>query len=276
MRLATIVTDNGTSAARIDNGSVIALPYPDVVALLRDPGWASVAGKKGIEFGDATALTHNVPVVRPEKTICVGLNYRSHVEETNNKRPEYPTLFSKFPDSLTGATSPIPLPSVSDSVDWEAELGIVIGKPAHHVPVEDAVSYIAGMTVVNDVSMRDWQGRTSEWLAGKNFEASTPVGPVLVTVDELDDPLDLAISCEVDGEIMQQARTSELLFGLAELVSYASTFTTLRPGDLIATGTPEGVALARPGKPYLRDGQLVTTTIEGVGSCRNRFYAEHE
>jgi acylpyruvate hydrolase len=168
------------------------------------------------------------------------------------------------------------LPSVSDSVDWEAELGIVIGRPAHHVAVEDALPCIAGMTVVNDVSMRDWQGRTSEWLAGKNFEASTPVGPVLVTVDELDDPLDLAISCEVDGEVMQDARTSELLFGLAELVSYISTFTTLRPGDLIATGTPEGVALARPGKPYLRDGQLVTVTIEGVGSCRNRFYAEHE
>ncbi|MGH3270271.1 MAG: fumarylacetoacetate hydrolase family protein [Trebonia sp.] len=276
MRLATIVTDKGTSAARIDNGSVIALPYPDVTALLRDPEWGAASSKTGIEFGDATALTHNVPVVRPEKTFCVGLNYRSHVEETNNKRPEYPTLFSKFPDSLTGATSPIPLPSVSDSVDWEAELGIVIGRPAHHVPVEDALSYIAGMTVVNDVSMRDWQGRTSEWLAGKNFEASTPVGPVLVTVDELDDPLDLAISCEVDGEVMQDARTSELLFGLAELVSYISTFTTLQPGDLIATGTPEGVALARPGKPYLHDGQLVTVTIEGVGSCRNRFYAEPE
>lgn len=276
MRLATIVTDNGTAAARIDNGSVIALPYPDVVALLRDPDWSTVSLKAGTEFGDDATLTYNVPVVRPEKTICVGLNYRTHIEETNSKRPEYPTLFAKFPDSLTGATSPIPLPSVSTSVDWEAELGIVIGKPARHVGVDDALSYIAGMTVVNDVSMRDWQGRTSEWLAGKNFEASTPVGPVLVTVDEFDDPLDLAISCEVDGEVMQQARTSDLLFGLAELVSYASTFTTLRPGDLIATGTPDGVALARPGKPYLRDGQVVTVMAEGIGSCRNRFYAEFE
>jgi acylpyruvate hydrolase len=276
VKLATIVTDNGTSAARIDNGTVIALPYPDVVALLRDPDWTAVSSKAGIEFGDATTLTSNAPVVRPEKTICVGLNYRSHVEETNNRRPEYPTLFAKFPDSLTGATSPIMLPRASTSVDWEAELGVVIGKTAHRVPADDALSYIAGLTIVNDVSMRDWQGRTSEWLAGKNFEASTPVGPVLVTVDELNDPLDLAISCEVDGVVMQQARTSELLFGLAELVSYISTFTTLRPGDLIATGTPEGVALARPDKPYLRDGQLVTVTIEGVGSCRNRFYAEHE
>jgi acylpyruvate hydrolase len=275
VRLATIITDTGTSAARIDHGSVLTLPYPDVVALLRDPDWAAVSSKSGPEFGDATALTYNVPVVRPEKTICVGLNYRSHVEETNNQRPAYPTLFAKFPDSLTGATSPIPLPSVSTSVDWEVELGIVIGKPAHRVSADDALSYIAGLTVVNDVSMRDWQGRTSEWLAGKNFEASTPVGPVLVTLDEFDDPLDLAISCEVDGEVMQQARTSELLFGLAELVSYASTFTTLRPGDLIATGTPEGVALARPGQPYLRDGQVVTATVEGIGSCRNRFYAEH-
>jgi acylpyruvate hydrolase len=276
VKLATIVTDNGTSAARVDNGRVIALPYPDVVALLRDPDWAAVSSKTGIEFGDAAALTHDLPVVRPEKTFCVGLNYRSHIEETNSRRPEYPTLFAKFPDSLTGAACPIALPSVSKAVDWEAELGIVIGRPAHHVPVEDALSYIAGMTVVNDVSMRDWQSRTSEWLAGKNFEASTPVGPVLVTLDELDDPLDLAISCEVDGEVMQQARTSELIFGLAELVSYISTFTTLRPGDLIATGTPEGVAVARPGKPYLRDGQLVTVTVEGIGSCRNQFYTEHE
>lgn len=253
---------------------MIALPYPDVVTLLNDPDWPSVASASGIEFGDESALAYDLPAVRPSKTLCVGLNYRSHAQEVSAKTPDYPTLFAKFPDSLTGASSPICLPRVSEAVDWEVELGIVIGSPARRVSVDHALSYVAGMTVVNDVSMRDWQSRTSEWLAGKNFEASTPVGPTLVTLDELDDPLDLLTSCQVDGKLMQQARTSDLLFSLAELVSYASTFTTLRPGDLIATGTPAGVAIGRDDKPFLRDGQVVTATVDGIGSCRNLFYAE--
>ena len=150
----------------------------------------------------------------------------------------------------------------------------MIGTPARRVSPGQALDFVAGLTAVNDVSMRDWQRRSSEWLQGKNFEASTPVGPALVTLDEFDDPLDLAISCDVDGQTMQQARTSELLFSIAELVSYASTFTTLRPGDLIVTGTMSGVASAREDQPFLKDGQVVTVTIEGIGSCRNEFYAE--
>lgn len=276
MRLTTIATYAGTAAARIVDGTVVALPYPDVVVLLRDAEWRTAASSTGIDYGDASALEHNLPVVRPSKTFCVGLNYRSHVMESRTRRqpPEYPTLFAKFPDSLTGASSPICLPRASAAVDWEAELGVVIGAPARHVSAHRALDLVAGLTVVNDVSMRDWQRRTSEWLQGKNFEASTPVGPVLVTLDEFDDPLDLAISCDVDGQPMQQARTSELLFSIAELVSYASMFTTLRPGDLIVTGTPSGVASAREDQPYLRDGQVVTVTVEGIGSCRNQFYAE--
>jgi acylpyruvate hydrolase len=274
MRLTTITAEHGTSAARISDGTVIVLPYPDVGTLLRDPDWRARAASAGTEAGEASALANNLPVVRPDKTICVGLNYRTHVKETNSKTPEYPTLFAKFPDSLTGAGSPICLPRASAAVDWEAELGVVMGARARHVSADDALSLVAGFTAVNDVSMRDWQRRTSEWLAGKNFEKSTPVGPALVTLDEFDDPLDLAISCEVDGQVMQQARTSDLLFGIAELISYISEFTTLRPGDLIATGTPSGVAAARDDKPFLRDGQVVTVNIEGVGSCVNRFYAQ--
>jgi acylpyruvate hydrolase len=276
VRLATISTNNGTAAARIVDGTVVALPYRDVVALLSDPAWRTAANSAGIEYGDASALEHDLPVVRPGKTFCVGLNYRSHVLESRTRRelPEYPTLFAKFPDSLTGASSRIRLPRASAAVDWEAELGVVIGAPARHVPADQALELVAGLTAVNDVSMRDWQRRTSEWLQGKNFEASTPVGPALVTLDEFADPLDLAISTDVDGQTMQQARTSELLFGIAELVSYASMFTTLRPGDLIVTGTPSGVASAREDQPYIRDGQVVTVTIEGIGSCRNQFYAE--
>lgn len=276
MRLTTISTPGGTAAARVIDGMVVALPYPDVVTLLSDAAWRTTANSTGTDYGDAGALEHNLPSVRPGKTFCVGLNYRSHVMESRTRRelPSYPTLFAKFPDSLTGASSPVCLPDASAAVDWEAELGVVIGAPARRVPVHQALDLVAGLTVVNDVSMRDWQRRTSEWLQGKNFEASTPVGPVLVTLDEFADPLDLAISCDVDGQTMQQARTSELLFSIAELISYASTFTTLRPGDLIATGTPSGVASAREGQPYLRDGQVVTVTVEGIGSCRNQFYAE--
>jgi acylpyruvate hydrolase len=276
MRLTTIATENGTSAARIIDGTVVALPYPDVVALLGDAAWRTAASSTGTDHGDASALEHNLPVVRPGKTFCVGLNYRAHVMESRTRRelPKYPTLFAKFPDSLTGASSPICLPRASAAVDWEAELGVVIGAPARRVSPDQALDHVAGLTAVNDVSMRDWQRRTTEWLQGKNFEASTPVGPVLATLDEFDNPLDLAISTDVDGQVMQQARTSELLFSIAEVVSYASMFTTLRPGDLIATGTPSGVASARKDQPYVKDGQVVTVTIEGIGSCRNQFYAE--
>ena len=207
------------------------------MALLGDPQWRTAASSGGTDHGDASALEYNLPAVRPGKTMCCGLNYRSHVLESRTRRelPKYPTLFAKFPEAL---------------------------------------DHVAGLTAVNDVSMRDWQRRSSEWLQGKNFEASTPVGPAVVTLDEFDNPLDLAISCDVDGQVMQQARTSELLFSIADLVSYASTFTTLRPGDLIVTGTMSGVASAREDQPFLKDGQVVTVTIEGIGSCRNEFYAE--
>jgi acylpyruvate hydrolase len=276
MKLTTIATENGTSAARIIDGTVVALPYPDVVALLGDPQWRTAASASGTDHGDASALEYTLPVVRPGKTFCVGLNYRAHVMESRTRRelPKYPTLFSKFPDSLTGASSPICLPNASAAVDWEAELGVIIGTSARRVSPDQALDHVAGLTAVNDVSMRDWQRRTSEWLQGKNFEASTPVGPVLATLDEFDNPLDLAISTDVDGQVMQQARTSDMLFSIAEVVSYASMFTTLRPGDLIATGTPSGVASARDDEPYVKDGQVVTVTIEGIGSCRNEFYAE--
>ncbi len=274
MRLATIPTETGTRAVRIDGDDLVALPYPDVASLLSDANWRTSGMAGGVVVPGGASLLGRVPVVRPNKTVCVGLNYRGHIEEVGETTPRYPTLFAKFSDSLTGANSAIGIPSVSTSVDWEAELGIVIGAPAHRVEPSDAMAYVAGMTVVNDVSMRDWQSRTSEWFAGKNFEATTPVGPALVTLDELDDPLDLGITCEVDGVVMQQARTSDLLFGIADLISYISTFTTLQPGDLIATGTPSGVAAGRIDKPFLRAGQVATVTIEGVGSCRNEFYAE--
>jgi acylpyruvate hydrolase len=190
--------------------------------------------------------------------------------------PDHPTLFIKFADTLTGPHDDIVIPNVSSEVDWEVELGVVIGRPARRVDEHAAAACIAGFTVVNDVSMRDWQWRTTQWDGGKNFERSTPVGPYLVTRDEIGDAADLEVTCTVDGQRMQTGRTSDLLFKPATVVSYASQFTTLRPGDLIATGTPGGVGAGRDPKVFLAPGQLLETAIEGIGACRNLMVEDKE
>jgi len=213
-------------------------------------------------------------IPRPPKIFCVGLNYRSHILETGATLPEYPTLFAKFSSCLIGAHDDIVLPTISEKPDWEVELGIVIGERIRHGSLDDARRAIAGFTVVNDISMRDWQRRTAQWLQGKTFESSTPVGPYLVSLDELDDPFDLEVRCEVDGEVMQADRTSELVFGPLEIVSYCSEILTLEPGDLIATGTTGGVGNARTPPIYLKPGQLVRTVVGEVGECLNRCVAE--
>lgn len=272
MKLATVATPGGSRAARVeDGGDAVLLPFADVVALLRDPDWRQIA-QHGGEAGESEL--GSLPAVRPGRILCVGLNYRSHVLETNREVPEFPTLFAKFPGTLTGSRSDVTLPQVTDMVDWEAELGIVMGAHTYHVSEADALGHVAGFTALNDVSMRDWQRRTSEWLQGKNFHASTPVGPVVTSCDEVDDARDLRLTCHVDGVLMQDARTSDLIYGPARIVSYISTFMQLEPGDLIATGTCGGVASARPDKPFLKDGQVVEVTIEGIGSCVNTFVAE--
>ena len=274
MRLATIRRpDSTTAAARVDGDELVVLPYPDVVALLAEPGWPEAAASPA---GDRVALAGAdlAPAVRPNKVVCVGLNYRSHIEEMGRPFPDHPTLFIKFPDTLTGPYDDLVIPSVSQEVDWEVELGVVVGRPARHVDEAAAAACIAGYTVVNDISMRDWQWRTMQWDQGKNFEASTPVGPFVVTGDELGDPtatgtVDLEVTCRVDGETMQTGRTSDLLFKPAAVVAYVSQFTTLRPGDLIATGTPGGVGAGRDPKVFLAPGQVLETAVEGIGACRN-------
>ena len=209
------------------------------------------------------------PVVpRPGKVICVGLNYRAHIAETGREMPAYPTLFAKFADTLMGARDDLVLPSVSEKVDWEVELGVIIGRPVYRATPAEAAAAIAGYTVVNDVSMRDWQRRTLQWLQGKAFEHSTPAGPYLVTPDEVGNAADLEVRCEVDGAVMQQSRTSDLLFGPAEIAAYASQVITLRPGDLIATGTPGGVGNARKPPVYLRPGNVLRTCDRGPGRVR--------
>jgi acylpyruvate hydrolase len=241
--------------------------------LLAEPAWPEVATSSTGEHL-ALAGTDLAPPVRPDKVICVGLNYRSHIEEMGRGFPDHPTLFAKFADTLTGPYDDLVVPMVSAEVDWEVELGVVVGRPARNVDEAGAAASIAGYTVVNDISMRDWQWRTTQWDQGKNFEASTPVGPFLVTGDELGDPeakgtVDLEVTCRVDGETMQTGRTCDLLFKPAAIVAYVSQFTTLRPGDLIATGTPGGVGAGRDPKVFLAPGQVLETAIEGIGACRN-------
>ena len=272
MRLATIRTEYGTTAARLDGDVLVPLEAADVGELLAAGGGGRP--REGAAPVPAAGAVFAPVVPRPGKIICVGLNYRAHILETGRELPEYPTLFAKFADTLTGARDDLVLPSVSEKVDWEVELGVIIGRPVYRASVDEAEAGIAGYTVVNDVSMRDWQRRTLQWLQGKMFERSTPTGPYLVTADEVGTAPDLEVRCEVDDVVMQQSRTSDLLFGAAEIVAYASQAVTLRPGDLIATGTPGGVGNARKPPVYLRPGNVLRTWIEGLGECVNRCVAE--
>jgi acylpyruvate hydrolase len=272
MRFATIRTQQGTTAARLDGDVLIPLACADVGELLAAGGAAAERERPGPVPAAEADFAPVVP--RPSKVICVGLNYRSHILETGRELPQYPTLFAKFADSLLGARDELVLPSVSERVDWEVELGVIIGRPLYRATPEQAAAAIAGYTVVNDVSMRDWQRRTLQWLAGKMFERSTPAGPYLVTPDEVGNAEDLEVRCEVDGVVMQQSRTSDLLFGPAEIAAYASQVITLKPGDLIATGTPAGVGDARKPPVYLRPGNVLRTWIEGLGECVNYCVAD--
>lgn len=269
MRLGTIRTEHGTRAARVEGDRVVELVVPDVGVLLAsgvDPATATAAGP--VHPIDAVDVAPVVP--RPGKVLCLGLNYRAHILEMGHELPDHPTVFAKYAVALIGARDDIWLPPESDEVDWEAELGIVVGRRVRRASAEEARAAIAGYTVVNDVSMRDWQYRTPQWDQGKTWEHATPVGPWLVTPDEVDDARDLRVTCEVDGALMQDGRTSDLLFDPVTTVQYLSTVCTLEPGDLISTGTPAGVGHGRTPPVYLRPGQVVRTTIEGIGALVNR------
>ncbi len=207
MRLATVRSDDGTGtwAASVEGDELVELAAPDVRAVL-DAGAPTAIGRPATPRRVAVADARLAPVVpEPRKVICVGLNYRHHILEMGRELPTHPTLFAKYALALTGPRDPIPVPAESPQVDWEAELAIVIGRPARRVAVAAALDHIAGYTVLNDVSMRDWQYRTLQWLQGKTWERSTPVGPWLVTPDEIDHAADLRLSCEVDGQLVQEA-----------------------------------------------------------------------
>jgi acylpyruvate hydrolase len=268
MRLATIRTATGLRAVRVDADTATETGDSDVRALLEHADWTERAATAAGPSHPLDGIDYAPLVPSPEKIICVGLNYRDHVLEMGNQLPEYPTLFGKFAPALVGAYDDIVLPTVSDKIDYEAELTVVIGTPVRHATPEQAEAAIAGYTVLNDVSVRDWQARTKQFLQGKTFEHSTPIGPWLVTPDELPEG-GWEISSVLDGETMQRSSTAELVFSAVDLIGYVSQILTLNPGDVIATGTPGGVGHARKPPRYLTDGAVLVTAVAGVGECRN-------
>lgn len=270
MKLATIRTIDGARAVRIDEDAAVEIGPGDVGELLSSGAWRDRAHTADGRRHRIDTLDYAPLVLRPEKIICVGLNYRSHIQEMGRDIPKYPTLFAKYYRCLIGARDEIVLPAASVAIDWEAELGVVIGTEVRHASIDQAHHAIAGYTVINDITARDWQYRTPQWLQGKTFEATTPIGPWLVTDIEAGPR---KVSCTVDGVTVQLSNTSDLVFPPADLVAYVSTMITLVPGDIIATGTPGGVGHARTPPEYLTGGQRVVTSIEGVGECDNQTRA---
>lgn len=266
-----MLSTDGSSAAVIQNGSSA---YPDVGALLE-------AGEEGLEHARGAATSGDfreygegdllAPVPRPGAVVCVGLNYKTHILEMGRDLPEAPTYFAKLPRALTAPYADISLPAASERVDYEGELAVVIGRGGRDIPEDEAWDAVAGLTLMNDVTMRDFQRRTIQWFAGKTWEASTPMGPAVVTPDELDYPDGLELTATVNGEERQRAPISDLVFDVPALVADLSKIVALWPGDVIATGTPSGVGEAMEPSRFLQDGDEVEVEVTSIGRLRNRF-----
>ena len=231
------------------------------VATVDDPG-----KKMNVRIG--------CPIYRPSKLICLGINYIDHQDESGFAKPEKPLLFNKTPNALAGPYDPIILPRSSGQVDWEVELAVIIGREGKRIPKVQVLEHIAGFSVINDVSAREAQFSDSQWFRGKSFDTFAPLGPALITPDEVDDVHNLALAAIVDGETMQQANTRDMIFDIAAIVEFISEDITLLPGDIISTGTPSGVGIFRDPPIVLKPGNVVECRIEKIGSIVNRVVAE--
>jgi len=237
-----------------------------------------VAGDNSLSPGGIVYTSEQVsllsPVLRPGKVICLGLNYRDHAAESHMAIPEYPVLFHKVAGSLIGHGQPIVLPRISDKIDYEAELAIIIGRRGKYIIEEEALPFVAGYAAANDVSARDLQFRTSQWTTGKMLDTFGPLGPALVTSDEVPDPNNLSIRTILNGEVMQDGNTADMIFRVPSIVSYISQIVTLEPGDVIMTGTPSGIGNARSPQVFMKAGDTITIEIERLGKLTNPIVAE--
>jgi 2-keto-4-pentenoate hydratase/2-oxohepta-3-ene-1,7-dioic acid hydratase in catechol pathway len=287
MRFATIQTWAGPRAALRRGDTYIDLHasdpnVPPTMRLILEGGPRTLlAAARAAERADAVTYAAEqvrfcAPVVGPRKIVCLGLNYRDHAAESGAQIPKEPILFSKYATALIGHGEPIVLPRVSQEVDFEAELVIVVGRRGRHLSAASALDHVAGYAVGHDVSARDWQLRKDgkQWMVGKTFDTFAPVGPELVMVDDVPDPHRLAIRLRVNGTTMQDSSTSQMIFGVGETLAYLSQVFTLEPGDLIFTGTPPGVGFARKPPVFLKGGDVVEVEIEGLGVLRNPVVQE--
>ena len=284
MKLISYQADRGPRIAALRGDEIIdlhdadpALPSCPKAFLAQGPE-AIARAEKALSSGQPVTapLAWLPPVPSPEKIICIGLNYADHARETQAAVPQCPVVFNKFPTALLPHEAAVRLPRVSEQVDYEAELVLVIGRRGRYIPQGAARGHIAAYTCGNDVSARDWQRYKpgGQWLSGKSFDTFAPCGPWMVTADEIPQPGKLGIKLRLNGQVMQDSNTAELIFSVDELVSYVSQFCTLNPGDLIFSGTPGGVGMGRQPPVYLKPGDVTEVEIERIGVLRNRFEAE--
>ncbi len=260
-----------TGGGVVDLGARHGARWPHLLAALRDGALARLE-----DLASGLAPDHPLgrirllpPVPNPGRIVCVGLNYRSHIEETGRQVPDYPTLFTRHPDSQVGHGEAIIRPRLSRMHDFEGELAVIVGRTGRHVPRSQALEHVAGYSCYNDGSIRDYQAHTSQFTAGKNFWRSGAFGPWLVTAGEIPDPGDLGLETRLNGRVMQRARTSDLLFDVPRLLEYLSAISPLRPGDVISTGTTGGVGKARNPPVYLKAGDRIEVEITGIGTLSN-------
>lgn len=274
------VTDKGWLDVAAAVGS--AAPWAsDMTSLLKAGAEAAARVREATARASGPMLEPDfrrlaAPVPRPGKIFCIGLNYKEHAAETGAKLPTSPEVFMRAATTLVGARDPVPVPSRSERFDVESELCIVIGRACRHATKDNALDHVFGYTIFNDLSVRDFQRRGSQWTPGKNWDGSGPCGPFIVTPDELEDASALDISSDIDGFVLQSSNTRNLIFDLPTLIEDLSRFSTLEPGDLIATGTPPGVGDARKPPVYLRQGQVARCTVQGIGSLENMAIDEGE
>ncbi|MGR3366482.1 MAG: fumarylacetoacetate hydrolase family protein [Sagittula sp.] len=275
MKIASYVLPDGTKSygrlegdTIVDAGTALRAQYPDLRALIAGDAIKDLAAAEG-QTSAVSDVTMLPTVPNPDKIICIGLNYLGHIKETGRDRPEYPSIFTRYPSSVVGHGEALVRPKASHHFDFEGELAVVIGTAGRHIAKDNALDHVAGYTCFNDGSIRDFQRHTTQFWGGKNFWRSGSMGPCLVTPDELGDPTKPRMVTRLNGEVMQDTSVGDLAFGIPDLISYVSTIIDLAPGDIIATGTPSGVGNFRDPKVFMKPGDVIEVEIDGIGTLSN-------